>query len=124
MRIVVAAEPGKRDSFIWDTSVKGFGGKITPAGNRIYILQYRFNRHLRRYTIGKHGSPWTPDKARTEAERLLGLKANGIDPADIKAAENASMSVYELCDLYLAEGAATRTVGLLGAIFSLWLEAR
>ena len=107
-RTIDAANPGKRDHFIWDKTVKGFGCKVTPAGNRIYVLQYRFNRQLRRYTIGKHGSPWTPDKARTEAERLLGLVANGTDPADIKAQENNSMNVSELCSLYLEEGVATK----------------
>jgi integrase len=36
-------------------------------------------------TIGPHGSPWTPETARKEALRLLGLKASGKDPAGEKA---------------------------------------
>jgi integrase len=32
------------------------------------------------FTIGRHGSPWTPDKARKEAKRVLGLVADGKDP--------------------------------------------
>jgi integrase len=36
-------------------------------------------------TIGRHGSPWTPDTARREARRLLGLVAEGTDPAAAKA---------------------------------------
>ena len=107
-RAVDAAKPAKRDWFLWDTDVKGFGLKVTPNGNRVYVLQYRFNRWLRRYTIGKHGSPWTPDEARTEAERLLGMVAERVDPAEVKAADKAAMSVAELCDLYLAEGVATK----------------
>src|SRR5207248_658238 len=31
--------------------------------------------------IGRHGSPFTPDTARTEARRLLGLIATGVNPA-------------------------------------------
>jgi hypothetical protein len=31
-------------------------------------------------SIGRHGSPWTPDTARTEAKRLLGVVAGGTDP--------------------------------------------
>ncbi len=107
-RAVDAAKPAKRDWFLWDTDVKGFGLKVTPNGNRVYVLQYRFNRWLRRYTIGKHGSPWTPDEARTEAERLLGMVAERVDPAELKAADKAAMSIAELCDLYLAEGVATK----------------
>src|SRR3546814_2440940 len=36
----------------------------------------------RRYTIGAHGSPWTPTTARSEAERLLLLVGQGIDPVE------------------------------------------
>ena len=36
----------------------------------------------RRYTIGGHGSPWTPFTAREEATRLLRLVAQGIDPVE------------------------------------------
>ena len=33
--------PGPRDAFLWDTEITGFGCKITPAGRKVYILQYR-----------------------------------------------------------------------------------
>jgi hypothetical protein len=33
-------------------------------------------------TFPTYGSPWTPDMARTEAKRLLGLIASGEDPAE------------------------------------------
>lgn len=36
----------------------------------------------KRATIGKHGSPWTPATARTEAERLALLVAQGTDPVE------------------------------------------
>jgi integrase len=42
-----------------------------------------------RYTIGKHGSPWTPDKARDEPQRLLGRVANEIDPTHERKAKLA-----------------------------------
>ncbi len=83
-RIVDAARPNKRDTFLWDTELAGFGLKVTPSDNRIYVLQYRIGGRLRRYTIGKHGSPWTPEEARREANRLRGLIAAGIDPAEDK----------------------------------------
>jgi integrase len=107
-RTVDATKPGKRDIFIWDADVKGFGLKVTPAGKRIYILQYRINGRLRRYTLGRHGSPWTPDEARTEAARLLGLIADGTDPSELRADATKDISVATLCDVYLAEGCATK----------------
>ena len=107
-RTVDAAKAGKRDTFIWDTEAKGFGLKVTPAGNKIYVLQYRFGGRVNRYTIGKHGSPWTPDKARDEAGRLLGVLRDGKNPAALRSADKAEKTVSELCDLYLAEGCETK----------------
>jgi hypothetical protein len=69
-KAVDAAKPRDRDFFIWDTEAKGFGVKVSPAGNRIYLVQKRLGGQLRRFTIGKHGSPWTPEAARAEAIRL------------------------------------------------------
>lgn len=110
-RSVDGAKVGERDYFLWDTELKGFGLKVTPAGNRIYVVQYRTGGRgspARRFTIGKHGAPWTPNKARTEAKRLLGSIADGKDPQSAKAADKAAMTVNELCSLYLKEGCETK----------------
>lgn len=85
-RAVDAMRAGSRNDFLWDTEVKGFGVKITPAGKRVYILQYRLGgagTKTQRYTIGAHGT-WTPDAAEREAKRLLALVDQGKDPADDK----------------------------------------
>jgi integrase len=120
-RAVDAAEPGARDVFLWDAgdgAIKGFGLKVTPGGRKVYVLQYRMGGRsspVRRLTIGKHGSPWTPEQARAEARRLLGVVAAGRDPAAEKAAAKAEMTVAELCDLYVAEGCATKKPNSLAA---------
>lgn len=87
-RAVDAAQAGERDQFLWDTSLSGFGLKVTPAGRKVYIYQYRLaapgragRTPAKRYTIGKHGS-LTPDQARKRAEQLAGMVANGIDPRE------------------------------------------
>ena len=59
-------------------------------------------------TIGRHGSPWTPDTARAEAQRLLGNVVTGADPAAAKKAKRQAATVSELCDLYLADAEAGR----------------
>jgi hypothetical protein len=40
-RLVDSTQKSSRDAWIWDTEVRGFGLKVTPAGQKIYILQYR-----------------------------------------------------------------------------------
>lgn len=104
-------EAGKEQT-LWDTEIKGFGVRVRPGGVKTYILHYRVGTgrgaDLKKYTIGRHGSPWTPDKARREADRLLGLVKTGHDPAGQKVADRDSLTVAELCDLYLEEGCPTK----------------
>jgi integrase len=108
-RVVDAAETGGGAAFIWDDEIKGFGLRIAPGGTKSYVLFYRAGRGRNapqhRITIGKHGSPWTPDQARREALRLLGAIATGDDPAAARKAEARTMTLVALCELYLAEGA-------------------
>jgi len=40
--------PGAVDRFQWDTDLAGFGLKVTPAGGRVYVVQYRAGGRLRR----------------------------------------------------------------------------
>ena len=75
--------PASRPVFLWDTEKPGFGIKVTPAGKKVYVLQYRMGGRgspTRRYTIGQHGVAWTADSAKKEASRLLLMVDQGIDP--------------------------------------------
>jgi integrase len=75
---------------VWDTEVKGFGIRRQTTDAVFYLLRYRLNGKQSFYSIGQHGSPWTPDEARTKAKRLLGQVANGTDPlAERKAQREA-----------------------------------
>lgn len=105
------AEAQSKDTFLWDTEAKGFGLKVTPTGTKTYLVQYRLpGTPTRRHTIGRHGSPWTPQSARIEALRVLGLIAAGEDPSEKRRQAKADISVSELCDRYLKHGCATKKV--------------
>jgi integrase len=96
-------------SEIWDGAVAGFGARRQRGDAIAYVLLYRTEEgRQRRYTIGRHGAPWTPHTAREEAVRLLGCVAEGEDPSADKQAKRASGTVGELCDAYLADAAAGR----------------
>ena len=80
---VDGAFASNREAFLWDDKLKGFGLKVTPAGTKSFIYQYRLGGReakTRRWTIGGLGNPWTPTTARDEAERLAQLVGQGIDP--------------------------------------------
>jgi hypothetical protein len=59
-------------------------------------------------TIGRHGSPWTPETARREALRLLGLRAVGKDPATERDRQKGAFTIADLADRFLAEHVAHR----------------
>jgi hypothetical protein len=108
LRFVEGLTPRNRDHFAWDSEVVGFGIKVSVGGHKSYVLQYRHEGRSRRYTIGPHGAPWTPDTARTEAKKLLGAVASGVDVQGEKIERRSGLTVAELCDLYVSVGLATK----------------
>jgi integrase len=103
IRAVQALAPG---DVLWDgghkEAVRGFGVR-RQRDQATYVLKYRVFGRQRFFTIGPHGSPWTPEKARREAKRLLGLVADGKDPADTKveASLQAADTLRKITDQYL-----------------------
>ena len=95
------------ETVFWDPELKGFGVRMQRGGVKSYILHYRAGHGrgapLRKLTIGRHGSPWTPKTARDEAKRLLGLVAHGVDPAADKMARKQAPTMAELAERFLAE---------------------
>jgi len=83
--------------------VKGFGLRVTAAGAKSYILNYRTRSgRERRITIGSFPD-WKCTKARDKAKELKRRIDNGGDPlADIEA-EREAPTVAELCDRFEAE---------------------
>jgi len=76
IRTVEQLHPGSR---VYDTVVQGFGVRRQKDG-AYYYLRFRKNGAQYMKSIGRHGSPWTPDTARNEAKRLLGAVVGGDDP--------------------------------------------
>ena len=105
--VVRTLKPGE---IAWDGgkgAVAGFGARRQKGDAVTYALKYRTKDGRQRWhTIGRHGSPWTPDLAREEAQRLLGEVTKGYDPAAAKKEARKAATVAELCDAYLeaAEG--------------------
>jgi integrase len=101
------------ETTLWDADVKGFGVRARSGGTKTYIVRYRpgaggRDAPLRTYTIGPHGSPWTPDLARAEAKRLLGLVEGGADPAADHVARRDAPTMSELAARFLAEHAEAK----------------
>src|SRR5215831_14143714 len=94
---------------VWDTAVTGFAARRQKSDAVSYLVKYRATGGRQRWhTIGRHGSPWTPESARAEARRILGEVVSGADPAAEKRAARKAATVAELCDAYLADVEAGR----------------
>ena len=102
-RMVDATIPADRDIILWDSDVKGFGLKVTPAGRRVYFLYYRTKAgQQRRPTIGLHGE-LTVDQARQIAKQWIAEAALGGDVSrDRRAARNAE-TVADLARRFITD---------------------
>lgn len=73
---------------IWyDASMAGFGLRASP-GKRSYICEARVHGKTRRVTIGS-SAVFTYEKAKKEAQKLLGQMAGDVDPNAVKAEAKA-----------------------------------
>jgi len=89
---------------VWDTTVRGFLARRRDAGGPpVFALQYKIRGRKRWFTIGPHGSPWTVEKARLEAQRLLGEVADRRDPGVHRDAERTFPTMRGLAARYLLE---------------------
>ncbi len=82
-RAIDDLQPGDKDAFFWDADITGLAVKVTPKGKKTFMVQYRPGGRgspTRKIFIGPFGEV-TLHKARTEAKRILGLRAEGRDPA-------------------------------------------
>ena len=75
-RTVDALAPRDRGEVVLgDQEVRGFGIRARVGGAKTYILHYRAGTGrgapLRKLTIGKRGSPWTPGMARRQSSCWL-----------------------------------------------------
>jgi integrase len=101
LSIVKAIKPGET---VWDGEIKGFCIRARKKA-RVYALKTRINGRVRWFTIGSHGSPWTPETARKEAMRLLAEINQGTDLAAIREKKRHQPTMKDLCERYLREHA-------------------
>ncbi|MBL8536620.1 MAG: site-specific integrase [Hyphomonadaceae bacterium] len=93
-----------RETWVWDTDVKGFFVRAYPSGLKSFALKYRVDGRQKVYTIGKYGSPWTVEQARQRAVELLYEAQHGVDPQAQKAKQRRACTVSELVTAYLHDG--------------------
>jgi integrase len=81
----------KRGDWITDDALPGFKVR-RPNRLALYGLNIRLQGRMRWISIGSEAD-LTPDQARAEAERLRGLKRQGIDPANERDRRKAGITI-------------------------------
>ncbi len=102
VRRIAAPPAGNRVHY--DGEVKGFGIRITAAGAKSFVLNYRAGGRERRITIGSYPD-WTVVAAREQAKQLKRRVDVGEDPMGDRHAARTAPTVQGLADRYLAEHA-------------------
>lgn len=100
---VDAVQPQAEAVELRDTLVPGFLCKITPAGRKVFMLQYRTNAGERRKpSLGLYGE-LTVEQARSLAQEWLAQVRRGGDPAAEKAEARQAPTVKELCTKFMED---------------------
>ena len=103
------------EAYLWDSELKGFACKVTPAGRKVYLFQYRLGGRAgktQRVTIGAHGDSLTADQARKKAAALIARIRNGEDPAQgvrEKRQKLVTGTFASVCERYLASSGKGNT---------------
>jgi integrase len=135
-------EPGKLQSFMWDSSAPGLGLRANPGGTKSYVFQSKLNGRALRITLGtpriRAAGVWDLDAARAEARRLQTLIDHGHDPRQVKAdrlaaeqaereaksAAKAAADAAEHDARVAAAAAAVRDAVTLGAVWPEYMADR
>ncbi len=93
--------PARGQALFWDDSVAGYGCRVTAAGARSYIFNYRVKdtSQERRKTIGATSS-WSASAARDEAKRLRRIVDGGGDPLGDDQEQREAKTVADLIEKF------------------------
>ncbi|WP_425901749.1 tyrosine-type recombinase/integrase [Agrobacterium radiobacter] len=94
--------PASGNKIYYDDSIKGFGVRVTAAGARAFILNYRIGRRERRLTIGSFPD-WSLSSAAKAAKELKQKIDSGIDPLAERQERRDAVTVDQLCDIFIEE---------------------
>lgn len=110
-----ACQPGKSQSFLWDTDAPSLVLRATPGGRKTYAFEARLHGTTIRVPIGTT-QEWTLGDARKRANELKQLVDNGQDPREVQQQQRQDL---EASKRQKAVEALT-----VGEVWTEYLEAR
>ena len=99
-RLARESKPGGKDIILFDKSLPGFGLRIHPSGNKVWIVQARIEGRSRRVVIARYGAMRLATARRRARDMLDRIRA-GENPADDIRREKATPTFREFAEEYL-----------------------
>lgn len=100
----IKPDPKKRLEY-WDQNMNGrFGLRVSVSGKKTWVVMYRFEQRLRRFTIGSFDDLPLVD-ARNQAKEILLNVAMGKDPQEEKVQDRLAMTFGDLASEYIEKHA-------------------
>jgi len=116
-----AVPPAGGNRITYDARLRGFGLRITAAGSRSFVFNYRIKGSERRITIG-HYPTWTVLAARKQAEQLRRQVDLGFDPLEERNALRQAPTVRQLFERYAEEHLPTKAPRSAADDRSMWVN--
>src|ERR1041384_5803835 len=100
--------PASGQTDFWDTTLPGFGCRVTARGTRTWVLLFRSpaDRRIRRAKLGRYPA-MSLGAAREKARSYLHEIQQGTDPLDAKQEDLDALTFKDLAQRYLDEYAKT-----------------
>lgn len=113
-----APKPGQRITVYSDTDLRGFCLVVTAGGSKTFAARYTLKDgdeagKQARVTLGPYLGADGKAVAtfRTEAAKIIGDAARGVDKAATRKQQRQGKTVAELCEKYMAEHAPSKRSG-------------
>ncbi len=94
------AAPGRRDTH-FDTRTRGLMVVVTPGGTKTFYVRRKVNGRSERICIGRF-SDWSVERARGRADEINASIGRGENPAEMRRAKRAEMTLDDLFVEYMA----------------------
>ncbi len=92
--VAVATLPIKDQIIYRDSMMKGFGLRVTKGGSKTFVVEKRIGGKVRRIKIGRYPEI-NAERARKEAQKIMGSIACGEDPISDRYKQKARLITLE-----------------------------
>ena len=94
------AKPGPKTAILWDEALKGFGVRITPAGVKSYILNYRVAGRERRATLARCSELALKEARERAGHELAAIRSGEADPLKRRQEAREAPTVAALAEQF------------------------